>query len=66
MESDRLVTLWTYQSWNDWRTLRITGRLRRDDAHQAHIEPYLVEPYEWMRTEMRKRIVGYGGAWPIW
>lgn len=63
---DAIVTLWTYQSLQDWLTLRTTGRLRRDDAHRAHIDPYYLEPYEWMRGEMRKRMPGYGGAWPIW
>lgn len=66
MESDRLVTLWTYQLLENWRTLQIMGRLRMDEAHRARIDPYFIEPYEWMREEMRKRIVGYGGAWPIW
>lgn len=64
--SDHSIVIWTVQPWADWRMLRAAGRIRRDDAYHAHVEPCFVESYEWMREQMAKRILEYGGAWPIW
>lgn len=46
-----------------YATLAYYGRLRADPAH---VDPYFVPAYDWMRDQMAKRVPGHTGDYPIW
>lgn len=46
-----------------YATLAYYGRLRADPAH---VDPYFVPAYDWMRDQMAKRVAVHTGDYPIW
>lgn len=65
--SDHL-TLWTVQPLSMWEQMQSTGWLRADGRRSVLMreEPDFRAAYKWMRHQMRERIPGYRGRYPIW
>jgi hypothetical protein len=47
-------------SW--WRALQERGEIHGDGRYACHH----FRPYKWMMEQMRRRVPGYGGGFPIW
>ena len=58
------MRLWTFRDPNEWRAAEKAGRLRADGRRV--MERGFRPAYRWMMSQMRKRIVGYGGRFPLW
>lgn len=59
------MRLWTIQPVEFWNLSTERGVIRCDGRRilwPRHFGPY----YRWMKTQMEKRIPGYGGRYPIW
>lgn len=59
------VRLWTLQEIAVWDSLRKEGQLCVDPALRD-LDPYFREPYDWMCSQMLRRIFGYQGHDPWW
>jgi hypothetical protein len=57
------MTLWTIQRKGAWDRALETGTLKADGRR---VPQNFREPYRWLRTQMRERIPGYRGEWPVW
>ena len=58
-----LITLWTIQTPMAWSLLNRNGVLSGDGRR---IDRYFRTPYHWLMGEMKERIPGYGGKFPLW
>ena len=54
---------WTIQRPSWWRTLQERGEIRGDGRYVCH---HFRPAYKWMMEQMRRRVPGYGGGFPIW
>ena len=57
------MRIYTIQSIQTWHALRQQGVLRCD---AERVWDGYAAAYDWMRSQMAKRIPGYGGGYPIW
>lgn len=62
------LTMWTVQPVSMWEEMQRTGWLRADGRRSMlmRTDPSFREAYDWMRKQMRERIPGYRGRYPIW
>lgn len=61
--------LWTIQPLDVWEKLQAEGELYVDSNHTELFDGgsrSFQEAYDWMREQMAKRTVGYGGRYPWW
>ena len=59
----RLIELWSIRSARVVDVVRDKGVLRGDEAH---VDPVFLPAYRWMIGEMKTRIPGYDGKFPVW
>ncbi|MBL8209865.1 MAG: DUF3841 domain-containing protein [Bryobacterales bacterium] len=57
------LRVWTIQRSGWWQLLQHRGILGGDGERTW---PEMRAPYQWMMGQMKQRISGYGGGWPIW
>lgn len=58
-----LIRLWTIQSLEAWEQCRKTGVMRADGRRVAR---RYRDSYHWMMAQMKRRLPGYQGRFPIW
>lgn len=64
---DDHLTLWTVQPKAFWEQMQHTGWLRCDGRKSTYqSDPDMRAAYRWMRQQMKLRIPGYSGRFPIW
>lgn len=61
MASEELF--WTTQYQEVWDRAEASGALKADGRR---IRPYIRPAYRWMMQQMKERIPGYSGRFPIW
>lgn len=59
------MRLWTIQPRDFWKRSVDAGVLRADGRRLTFREDFRHQ-YRWMRGEMRRRIPGYSGGFPLW
>jgi hypothetical protein len=63
LKDDETVTLWTLMPLAAWEALVRDGRLGGDGRRA---DRWLREHYRWMMDQMRIRIPGFRGGFPVW
>lgn len=58
------MRLWTFRDPEEWKQAEKLGRLRADGRRV--MERAWLPAYRWMKTQMKKRIAGYSGRFPLW
>jgi hypothetical protein len=66
MDPDTLVRVYTWQHPEGWKAAvergYLTGSHGSDEAYGGD----MVRSYEWMRSQMARRIAGFSGDLPVW
>ncbi len=58
-----LLKLWTIQAPEAWELAQQRGVLRADGRR---VDPWFRYPYRWLREQMRQRVPGATGCYPVW
>jgi hypothetical protein len=57
------ATLWTVQTREVWEEFQRKGVLR---AEGRRVIPEFREAYQWLMEQMKERLPGYSGRYPLW
>lgn len=63
---ESLVRLYTYQHPGAWKAAQERGYLTGAGVPPDGLDESFAAPYEWMRSEMAKRVEDFSGDLPIW
>lgn len=63
-EPDDIIEINTVQHWERWEKAKRNGRLVADGRRITHKS--FRPSYKWMMAQMKKRIPGYSGRYPVW
>ncbi|MER2107367.1 MAG: DUF3841 domain-containing protein [Solibacillus sp.] len=63
MDTGNLTTYWTIQTKSKWQEVQTLGYLT---GNRAYVDEDFAEAYHWMMMQMKERIPGYAGEYPVW
>lgn len=57
------MIFWTVQRKQAWEQFQLNGTM---SGNRSFMDDWWATKYQWMMEQMRKRIKGYGGKYPVW